>query len=107
MIQVLDLPRTRTFSYQIPFDAVASLSAAASDAWEVERMVDPAGEVSIIVLPTSDDPALPTFMLYEKHGQARVATIRDDVWESDVAFTSGRQAVAAITAATEALAIAA
>jgi len=66
------------------------------------------GDVSIIVLPPSDDPALPTFiMLYAEHGLARVSTIRRDVWESDQAFPSGRRAVAAVMSATEALALAA
>jgi hypothetical protein len=88
-------------------DVAASLSAASAGAWEVEHAVDPSGDMSIIVLPACDDPAMPTFVLYEEHGVARVATIRRDVWESDQAFPSGRRAVAAIIAATSALALAA
>jgi len=90
-----------------PLDVAASLSAVSAGAWEVERAVDPSGDVAIIVLPARDDPALPTFMLYEEHGLARVATIRRDVWESDQAFPSGCRAIAAIIAATSALAVAA
>jgi hypothetical protein len=84
-------------------DVVASLSAGLADAWEVERAVDPSGDVTIIILPVLDAPGMPTFMLYEEDGLARVATIRRDVWESDQAFLSCPKAVAAIIAARAAL----
>jgi len=90
-----------------PHDVVTSLAAARAGAWEVEQNFDPAGDMSIIVLPTSDDPTLPTFMLYEKHGLARVAVIRDDIWESDRAFPTGSKALAAMVAATAASSVAA
>ena len=87
----------------LPSDVIASLTAASTDAWEVEQTVDPFGEVSIIVLPRDDDPALPTFMLYEGDGVARVATIRHEAWESEKAYHSSRRAVAAIIAETAAI----
>jgi hypothetical protein len=114
MLRAFDGLRAKTLDGQAkpevvlsPFDIAASLSEAAAGAWEVEHAVDPSGEVAIIVLPARDDPALPTFMLYQEHGLARVATIRRDIWESDQAFPSGRRAVAAIIAVTSALAVAA
>ena len=114
MIQIVGEPRAKTRNHRSrhdgglsPLDVVATLSAASAGAWEVERTVDPSGDVSVIVLPACDDPAMPTFMLYEEHGLARVATIRRDVWESDRAFLSCQQAAAAIIAATAALAVAA
>jgi hypothetical protein len=88
-------------------DFVASLSAASAGAWEVEHVVDPSGEASIIMFPACGDPALPTFMLFEENGLARVATIRHDVWENDQAYLSNHQAVAAVMAATAALSLAA
>jgi hypothetical protein len=107
MVDVIDkgyvqTRRTRPEAALSPIEAAASLAAASSGAWEIEHAIDPAGEESIIILPTSDDPALPTFMLYEEHGLARVATIRRDVWERDQAYLSGRRAVEAILAATAA-----
>jgi hypothetical protein len=90
-----------------PRDVVASLAAASAGAWEVEQNFDPAGDVSIIVVPVRDDPALPTFMLYVEHGLARVAVIRDDIWESDRAFPTGSKALAAMVAATAASSMAA
>jgi hypothetical protein len=114
MVQAVAVPRANTRNHRSqhggglsPLDVVATLSAASAGAWEIERAVDPSGDVSVMVLPACDDPAMPTFMLYEEHGLARVAIIRRDVWESDRAFLSCRQAAAAIIAATTALAVAA
>jgi hypothetical protein len=81
-----------------PVDAIALLSPILASAWEVVREVDPAGEVSIVAFSTADDLAMPTFSLFEKGGQAVVATIRDDVWESEQGFASYRQAVSTILA---------
>ena len=88
-------------------DVMVWLSAGASGAWEVEQEIDPAGEVSVIVHPTYDDPALPTFVLYEKDGGARVAVVRHDVWETERVFSSCEQAASSIIALTEAVSIAA
>jgi hypothetical protein len=76
------------------------LSPILASTWEVVREIDPAGEVSIVVFSTADDLAMPTFILFEKGGQAVVATIRDDVWENEQGVASYRQAVSAILAAT-------
>jgi hypothetical protein len=106
MIHVIDRPCAKTpagwtgpSAALSQLNVAASLSKAFAGAWDVEHAVDPSGDVSIVVLPVCDDPALPTFMLYEEHGVPRVATIRRDVWESDQAFPSGQRAAAAIVTA--------
>jgi hypothetical protein len=112
MIHVIDQPCAKTPAASngsraalSQLDVAASLSAVFAGVWDVEHAVDPSGDESIVVLPVCDDPALPTFVLYEGHGVPRLATIRRDVWESDQAFPSGQRAVAAImTAATSAAA---
>jgi hypothetical protein len=107
MVQNIGELRAQALGRHKLTDFVASLSAVSAGAWEVEQMVDPSGEVSIVMFPACDDPALPTFMLFEENGLARVATIRHDVWESDQTYLSNHQAVAAIMAATAALSLAA
>jgi hypothetical protein len=77
-------------------DAVALLSAALAPAWDVEQVIDPAGEASIVVFSAIDDTATPAFILFEKEGKAVVATVRNDVWESEQDFTSYEPAAAAI-----------
>jgi hypothetical protein len=77
-------------------DAVALLSATLSPAWDVEQAIDPAGEASIIVSSAIDDTAVPAFILYEKEGEVVIATVRNDVWESEQDFTSYEPAAAAI-----------
>lgn len=110
MAHVIDEPHAEVITEAIADAALSPLdvlSAAASGGWEVEQAIDPSGDVSIIVLPANDDPLMPTFMLYQERGRSRVAVIRSDVWESDKTFSSCRRAVAAIIAATSALAVAA
>jgi hypothetical protein len=114
MPQVIDASPTEALALQalpppslLPYDAATALRAAAAGNWVIEHAVDPAGEESVIVLPAHDDPDLPTFLLYEEHGLARLAVIRGDIWESDQAFPSGSRAVTAILAATAAVAMAA
>ena len=76
-------------------DAVALLSAL-KPAWDVEEAVDPLGERSIVVFSAVDDMAMPAFILFEKAGTVVVATIRNDVWESEQDFPSCEGAAAAI-----------
>jgi hypothetical protein len=77
-------------------DAVPLLSAALAPTWDVEQAVDPAGETSIVVFSAIDDTAMPAFILFEKEGKAAVATVRNDVWESEQDFTSCELAATAI-----------
>jgi hypothetical protein len=84
-------------------DMVAVLSAALGSDWVVERETDSEGEVSIIALPTEELNGTPAFILYEKDGKARVATIRGDEWECDHGFNGFRQGVDAIIAEARAL----
>src|ERR1700689_4859215 len=79
-----------------PFDVVAELSAALSPDWTVEREVDPAGDISIIVFPTCDDLERPAFVLYEDNGFVQVGTVRGDIWQGRRAFPTCRRPVAAI-----------
>lgn len=85
-----------------PLEVMASLKAGLTRHWEVMEEVDPAGECSLIVIPVSDDSDDPTFLFYVVNGEARVATIRDDIWESEQVFGSHSDAVAAILAASAA-----
>jgi hypothetical protein len=81
-----------------PFDVVATLSAALAPAWTVEREIDPSGDLTIIVLPTSDASIRSAYVLYEDNGCAHVGTIRGEVWQSKRAFPTCQRAVAAIVA---------
>lgn len=82
-----------------PFDVVTVLAASLTCAWGVERMIDPSGEVSIIVLPADDDPGRSSFVLYEKDGLVEVATIAGETWRGSRQFQTCQRAVAAIVAA--------
>jgi hypothetical protein len=82
-----------------PLEVIALLEAGLTPDWEVIQEIDPVGEASIIVMPACDDPAKPSFLFYEMNGKARVATIRNDIWESERVFATSSEAVAAITAA--------
>jgi len=82
-----------------PLEAIAALEAGLTQDWEVMEEVDPAGESSLIVMPASDDSTNPSFLFYVANGEARVATIRGDIWESERVFGNESQAVAAIIAA--------
>jgi hypothetical protein len=77
-------------------EVVSVLSTALGADWAVERETDCEGEVSIIALPAGDVGRLPAFILYEKNGQTRIATVRSDEWERDRGFASFRQAVDAL-----------
>ena len=79
-------------------DVVDELSAALGPKWDVMREIDYAGEASIIVLPAGDIDAMPTLIMYEKQGQAHVATIRGVEWETNHTFSSHRHAVSAMIA---------
>jgi hypothetical protein len=110
MTHALDDGLTKAFS-ETPWllkpaehgDVLAVLSAALGSDWAVERETDSEGEISIIALPAEESNGTPTFVLYEKDGQARVATIRGDEWECDHGFNGFRQAVDAIIAEARAL----
>jgi hypothetical protein len=82
-----------------PFDVLGALSAALSPDWSVEREVDPGGDISIIVLPTCEDPGCTAFVLYEENGFVQVATISGDSWQSRRPFPTCQRAVAAIVVA--------
>lgn len=98
MLQAIEQNDTWTWlsDAMSPVDAVAFLTAVLGPVWDVEREVDPAGEVSIIVFSAGDDPSMPTFILYEKDDKAVVATIRGDHWEGERGFTCFDRAAAAI-----------
>jgi hypothetical protein len=81
------------------FDVVAALESALAPGWSVERETDPAGDLSIVVLPAYDDPACPAFIIYEENGFVQVATIVGDTWQGRRAFPTCQRAVAAIVAA--------
>ena len=81
------------------FDVVTALSDALTPTWSVEREVDPAGDLSIIVLPECDESALPGFVLYEDDGLVQVATVVGDAWKATRIFPTCQCAVAAILAA--------
>jgi hypothetical protein len=100
MLQIIDHDASHIWPNDctLSVDAMAALSLALAPAWDVEREIDPAGNVSIVVFTASDDPTLPAFMLYEKDGHAVVATVRDDVWVGEQRFASREHAVAAVVA---------
>ena len=56
------------------------LTARLNANWIVEQTSDPMGEISIVVMPMSDDAAR-TYILFEAGGQARVGIVEDDAWQ--------------------------
>ncbi len=78
-------------------DVLVELSAALAPGWDVEQATDYLGEVSFVALPVGDDSDAPAFILYEKDGTARVATMHGDDWEDDLVFTTCQQAINRIT----------
>lgn len=84
---------------QVPVHAAAWLSAGLSGAWDVTLSVDPDGETSVVVAPVDDDPATPSYILFQKDGQAWVGTVKTDAWQSEQRFTTYEDAVAAIVSA--------
>jgi hypothetical protein len=85
----------------LPFDVVAALSTSLAPFWDIERTIDPDGELSIIVAPAGDDLAQSGFILYEKDGFVEVATIFGDTWQGSRRFPTCQRAVAAIVAAAD------
>ncbi len=82
-------------SFDQPSSA-AWLGAALAPHWVVERITDPDGEVSLVVLAADDDPALPTFLLHERDRTPHVAVIANDTWQSDRPFDLWSAALDAI-----------
>ena len=78
---------------------MAMLACRLSEDWDVTLEIDPIGEVSIIVAPECETPGKPTFLIFEKNGAHRLATIRDEVWEHDCSCGTAAETVAAILAA--------
>jgi hypothetical protein len=76
-------------------DVVEVLSEGLGPGWTVHRETDCEGDVSVIALP-ADEEAIPAFILYEKGGVARVATVRGDDWEGDWSSPSFELAIAMI-----------
>jgi hypothetical protein len=74
-------------------DVSALLSQALGADWTVEREIDCEGHVSIIALPEDETDGTPSFILYEKDGLARVATVKCDEWVNDWGFDSFLTAV--------------
>jgi hypothetical protein len=106
MLNVIDDRSPQTLKTQAwlranrpPLEVIALLEAGLTPDWEVKQEIDPFGEASLIVMPACDDPAKPSFLFYEMGGEARVATIRDDIWVSERVHATSSEAVAAITAA--------
>jgi hypothetical protein len=89
----------------VSVDVVDELSAALGPKWDVMREIDYVGEISIIALPADDIDAMPTLIMYEKDGQAHVATIRGVEWETNHAFSSFRHAVSAMIATAASLSL--
>lgn len=77
----------------VAVDVIDELSMALGPKWDVGREIDYVGDVMIIALPADDIDAMPALILYEKDGQAHVATVRGVDWEADHAFSSFRHAV--------------
>ena len=74
-------------------DVIALVSGALGSDWTVLRETDCEGDVSIIALPAEETDRTPCFILYEKGGQAHVASVRRDKWDRDLSFDSFSEAV--------------
>lgn len=96
----------RSASKAASVDCLDDLSEQLGPNWEVKREIDYLGEISIIALPAPDIDVMPALILYEKDGQTHVATVRGADWETDRAFPSFREAMAAMTAEAATLVIA-
>jgi hypothetical protein len=79
-------------------DVAAYLRSALTQAWQVVEHSDPAGERSLVILASDDDPALPTFLLHSRTLVPHVATIADDAWQTEQQFASWPDAAEAIVA---------
>lgn len=67
-------------------DAVAVLVAALGPEWTVERETHRKGDTAIIVLSAREPEDGPSFILYERDGQARLATMQGDDWQREQRF---------------------
>jgi hypothetical protein len=76
--------------------ALTTLRKALSRDWVVEKIIDPSGDASLVVLAVDDNPRLPGFLLHQRNLIPYVATIADDAWQSDQAFGSWVDAAAAV-----------
>ena len=89
-------PRTLGPAVGLLSDAVETLRTTLPPGWQVERIIDPDGELSVAVLAADDNPALPTFLLYARTLTAQIATIVDDAWVSTQPFSDWPKAVATL-----------
>ena len=89
-------PRSLDPAVGLLSDAVETLRTTLPPGWQVERIIDPDGEVSVAVLADDDNPALPTFLLYAQSLTAQVATIANDTWVSSHPFSHWSEAVATL-----------
>ena len=96
--QANSAPRCRAVGTGFSDDDADALRAALTPLWVTERIIDPAGEVSLAVLAADDDPNRPTFLLHEREAVPHVAVIAGDEWTSDRPFRGWPEAVAAIVA---------
>jgi hypothetical protein len=81
-----------------PFNVIAALTTALAPHWTVDRERDPSGELAVIVLPVTDTPARPTFVLYEDNGLVQVLTFLGEDWQKRQTFLTCPRAVSAIIA---------
>ncbi len=79
-------------------DVVGTLTSALTPFWMVEREIDPAGELSVVVLPVGDSSDRPTFVLYEENGLVQVSTFTGETWLSRRIFRTCERAVAGMIA---------
>ena len=79
-------------------DSVFELTKALGPHWVVERWSDCGGDLSIVVFSRHDPDALTTFVLFERDGVTRVATVEDDKWTTDRKFRSRRCAINSLIA---------
>ena len=79
-------------------DSVFELTKALGPHWVIEPWTGCGGDLSIIVFARHDPNALPTFVLFEQDGVARVATVQNDEWARDRRFRSLRLAAGALIA---------
>jgi len=104
MTITMDSERTRTktpFAWptgtRSPFDVMAALDAGLPPGWEAWRGSDVDRDTFVVVM--NNDPAMASFIFYERDGYACVGTVKADAWEGTQAFVSCQDAVAAIIGA--------
>ena len=90
-VQPLTPPQNRP-SDEMGWQEIARhLTARLNVSWIVEQTSDPMGEISIVVMPMSDDAAR-TYILFEVEGQARVGIVEDDAWQVEHDYKTPLQA---------------